>query len=142
MALETEFAHRATSWLNREFGFLRSRVMHGKTGVFQQYGEEFADAVADSVEAGLLTVEQGQRLFDTDVIVRCRRPGDTAPIWVAIEVAARLDENDIDRAQRSAEALRIVFGEEALPVVASERIDPPDAARALAAGVACVSLPE
>ena len=142
MALEADFAHRATSWLNREFGFLRNRVMHGKSGVFQQYGEEFADAVADSVEAGRITVEQGQRLFDTDVIVRCRRPGETEPTWVAMEVAARIDEDDIDRAERSAEALRAVFGEAALPVVAGERIDPPDVARAQAAGVDYIVLSE
>ena len=142
MALEADFAHRATSWLNREFGFLRNRVMHGKSGVFQQYGEEFADAVADSVEAGRITVEQGQRLFDTDVIVRCRRPGETEPTWVAMEVAARIDEDDIDRAERSAEALRAVFGEAALPVVAGERIDPPDVARARAAGVDYIVLSE
>lgn len=142
MALETEVAHRATSWFNREFGFLRNRVMHGKAGVFQQYGEEFADSVADSVESGQITVAQAQRLFDTDVIVRCRRPGETEPTWVAMEVAARIDANDIDRAERSAELLRMVFGAEALPVVAGERIDPPDAARAQAAGVACISILE
>ncbi len=140
MVLEQDFAHRASSWLNREFGFLRNRVVHGKAGVFQRYGEEFLDAVADAQDDGLLTPEQTQRLFDTDIIVQCRRSGDAEPTWVAVEIAARIDEDDISRALRSAEALRILFSEAALPVVAGERIDASDVERARQSAVTVVSL--
>ena len=142
IVLETKFAHRASSLLNREFGFLRNRVVHGATGVFQRYGEEFLDAVADARDNGLITPDQTQRLLDTDVIVQCRRSGDTEPTWVAVEIASRIDEDDINRALRSAEALRVVFGEESLPVVAGERIDPPDAERARQSGVTVISIAE
>ena len=142
LVLEKDFADRATSWLNREFGFFRNRVVHGATGVFPQHREEFLDAVADAQGNGLITSEQVQRLSDTDLIVQCRRSGDTELTWVAVEIAARIDEDDINRALRSAEALRVVFGEASLPVVAGERIDPPDAARAQQSGVAYISLSE
>ena len=104
LVLEKDFADRATSWLNREFGFFRNRVVHGATGVFPQHREEFLDAVADAQSNGLITPEQTQRLSDTDLIVQCRRSGDTEPTWVAVEIAARIDEDDINRALRSAEA--------------------------------------
>ncbi len=142
LVLEKDFADRATSWLNREFGFFRNRVVHGATGVFPQHREEFLDAVADAQSNGLITPEQTQRLSDTDLIVQCRRFGDTEPTWVAVEIAARIDEDDINRALRSAEALRVVFGEESLPVVAGERIDPPDVERARQSGVTVISIAE
>ena len=140
--LEQDFAHRASSWLNREFGFLRNRVVHGKAGVFQRYGEEFLDALADSRDDGLITSEQAQRLLDTDVIVQCRRSGDAERTWVAVEIAARIDEDDINRALRSAEALQTLFNEPALPVVAGERVDAPDVERARRSAVTVISLAE
>ncbi len=140
--LEQDFAHRASSWLNREFGFLRNRVVHGKAGVFQRYGEEFLDAIADARDDGLITPEQVQRLLDTDVIVQCRRSGDAEPTWVAVEIAARIDEDDINRALRSAEALQTLFNEPSLPVVAGERIDAPDVERARQSAVTVIILAE
>ena len=140
--LEEDVAHRATSWLNREFGFLRNRVVHGKAGVFWRYGEEFLDAVADAQENGLITSEQAQRLLDTDIIVQCHRAGEVEPTWVTVEVAARIDEADINRALRSAEVLRTVSGAEVLPVVAGERVDSPDVERARESGVTVISFAE
>ena len=142
MVLEQDFAHRASSWLNREFGFLRNRVVHGKAGVFQRYGEEFLDAVADARDDGLITPEQVQRLLDTDVIVQCRRSGDAEPTWVAVEIAARIDADDINRALRSAEALQTLFNAPSLPVVAGERIDAPDVERARQSAVTVIILAE
>ena len=59
-----------------------------------------------------------------------------------MEVAARVDSRDIDRAAQAAVALRQVFGEDALAVVAGERIDPPDRDRAAQAGVALFQMGE
>ena len=138
--LEATFAHRATSILNREFGFTRIRVMHGRAGAFLQYAGEFIERVADAMESGLIPDEQWQRVFDTDVILQCRRPGETQPTWVAVEVAARIDQDDINRVLRSVQALETLFGEVALPVVSGERIDPPDVARARQLGVTYIEL--
>ncbi len=138
--LEASFAHRATSILNREFGFTRIRVMHGRAGAFLQYAGEFIERVADAMESRLIPDEQWQRVFDTDVILQCRRPGETQPTWVAVEVAARIDQDDINRVLRSVQALETLFGEAALPVVSGERIDPPDVARARQLGVTFIEL--
>ena len=139
-ALETDFGHRATSIMNLRFGLRRCRVVLGKTGAMAHHAESFAEQVEDAHENGRITTAQLARIFNTDVIVRCRRPSDSRTVWVAAEVAGRLDYNDIDRAVRSADALRLAFGDDVLPLVAGERIDPPDLARAQQAGVAFVNM--
>lgn len=139
-ALETDFGHRAISVINLRFGLRRCRVVWGKTGAMAHHAESFAEQIEDAHENGRITDAQLARIFNTDVIVRCRRPSDSRTVWVAAEVAGRLDYNDIDRAVRSADALRLALGDDALPLVAGERIDPPDLARAQQAGVAFVNM--
>ena len=140
--LETQFAHRATSILNRMFGFLRCRVVHGRVGSGTHIANQFSDQIVDAYESGLITERQLRRIYDTDVIARCLRPSDSATVWVAVEVAGRLDSADIDRAAQSAAALRQAFGQDVLAVAAGERIDPPDRARAAQAGVALFQMGE
>jgi len=141
-AYETDVSRTATSLLNREFGFRRARVVLGNVIAMPRYAEDFHETVAAAADDGLITDEQFQRIFATDVIVHCRRSPEAEPTWVAMEVTARVDADDIHRARRSAEALRTVFGEEALPVVVGERIDPPYATLARESGVTCIGLTE
>lgn len=138
-AYETDVSRTATSLLNREFGFRRIRVVLGNVIAMPRYAEDFHETVAQAADDGLITDEQFQRIFATDVIAHCRRTGEAEPTWVALEVTARVDADDIHRARRSAEALRNVFGEEALPVVVGERIDPPYATLARESGVTCIN---
>ena len=141
-AYETDVSRTATSLLNREFGFRRARVVLGNVIAMPRYAEDFHETVAAAADDGVITDEQFQRIFATDVIVHCRRSREAEPTWVAMEVTARVDADDIHRAHRSAAALRTVFGEEALPVVVGERIDPPYATLAQESGVTCIGLTE
>ena len=140
MALGTDFVKRAFSIMNREFGFTRFRIVQGGIGLFPQDVEDFLDAVEDASETGRITDEQTRWILGSNVILKCRRPGETEPTWVAVEVAARVDADDINRALLSAQALRLAFGEDALPVIAGERIDPQDAARLEQAGVSFIDI--
>jgi len=141
-AHETDFSRTATSLLNREFGFRRTRVVHGNVVAVPRYAEEFADSIAGAAENGTITDEQLQRIFATDVIVQCRHPQSSELVWVAVEVPGRVDEGDINRAVQSAQILRAVFAQEALSVVVGERIGSQDAARAQQSGVAFIPLAE
>ena len=141
-AHETDFSRIATSLLNREFGFRRTRVVHGNVVAVPRHAEEFADSIAEAAEGGTITDEQLRRIFATDVIVQCRHPQSSELVWVAVEVSGRVDEDDINRAVQSAQILRAVFGQEALPVVVGERIDSQDAARAQQSGAAFIPLAE
>ena len=141
-AHETDFSRTATSLLNREFGFRRTRVVHGNVVAVPRYSEEFADSIAEAAENGTITDEQLQRIFATDVIVQCRHPQSSELVWVAVEASGRVDEGDINRAVQSAQILRAVFAQEALSVVVGERIDSQDAARAQQSGAAFIPLLE
>ena len=141
-AYETDVSRTATSLLNREFGFRRARVVLGNVIAMPRYAEDFHETVAAAADDGLITDEQFRRIFATDVIVHCRRSREAEPTWVAMEVTARVDADDIHGARRSAVALQTVFGEEALPVVVGERIDPPYATLARESGVTCINLTE
>ena len=141
-AHETDFSRIATSLLNREFGFRRTRVVHGNVVAVPRYAEEFADSIAGAAEDGTITDEQLRRIFATDVIVQCRHPQSSELVWVAVEVSGRVDEDDINRAVQSAQILRVVFAQEALSVVVGERIDSQDAARAQQSGAAFIPLAE
>ena len=141
-AYETDVSRTATSLLNREFGFRRARVVLGNVIAMPRYAEDFHEKIAAAADEGVITDEQFQRIFATDVIAHCRRTGEAEPTWVAMEVTARVDADGIHRARRSAVALQTVFGEEALPVVVGERIDPPYATLAQESGVTCIGLTE
>lgn len=107
-----------------------------------QASGEFRDAITDAADEGRISPAQEQRIIATDVIVRAQRRRDRATVWVAIEVANRLDREDVSRSRNGADALAAVFGEEAMPVVAGHRIDSADRERAEAAGVLYLDVPE
>ena len=110
----------------------RPRVVQGPV---QEPERDFADRVEDALESGQITDEQESRIEATDFILRAQRRADRAPVWIALEASSKVRTGDIERARVSADALRVVFGEEVVAVVAGYDIDQPDAKRAEAAGV-------
>ncbi len=116
----------------------RPRVVHGP---LQNPDEDFADQVEDALGDGRITDAQEARIEATDFILRAQRRSDQATVWIAVEASNKVHAGDIDRARASADALRAVFGVDAVAVVAGYGIDPPDAARAKAAGVRYLQAP-
>ena len=70
----------------------------------------FTDRVDDAVLDGVITREQHERLMDTDLIVRARRGRDSRrSVYVAVEVANRLDDEDVGRVVDAGVALARMF---------------------------------
>ena len=73
--------------------------------------DEFNDAVNDANESGKISDEQYDRLMRTDLIVSARRRGSTQDVYLALEASGKINGGDVDRANRSKEALQTMFAE-------------------------------
>ena len=137
--LERNVIRSAPARLSREFSLRRIRVMHS-TDVLTFNSERFVSDVEDAAEAGAIADAEENRLKETDLIARALRKTDGSTLWVAVEASGVINDRDIRRAADSAAALRTVFGEDAIGVVAGHRIRDEDRGRAEDAEVAVMMI--
>ena len=135
--LEMTVHRRIRPLLSQHLGLRRARVIQS---ALHEAPDEFEDQVAQAADEGRISGEQEDRITATDIILQARSSRDRTMVWIAIEVANRIDAADISRSRQSADTLAAVFGQQALPAVVGQRIDPADRHRAEAAGVRYVAL--
>ena len=117
----------------------QSRILHSQ---LQETADELFYPVRAALDGGLITMEQDDRIHETDIIMHAQRKDDLALVWVAIEVSNTIDRTDIERARQSADILRFVFQQESLAVAVGYRISQGDQERAAESGVQVVTIPE
>ena len=79
--------------------------------------EEFEKTLEKATDDGKITDDDETRLRVTDLIVRSQRKSDRSTLWFAIEASGVIDYNDIARAKHSADVLKKVHGQDAIPLV-------------------------
>ena len=126
-SLEVKLQRRIRPLLSQRLGLRRSRMMHSP---IQDTSPELFEPVQSALDNGIITDAQETRINTTDIILRAQRKSDQAEVWVAVEVSNDISQNDIERAQQSAAALRAVFPEGAMAAVAGYRLHPRDQERA------------
>ena len=136
--LEMRVHRKIRPLLSPHLQLQRARIMQS---TLQQGEPEFVDTVSDAADSGCISVDQELRITATDVILHARRKGERTPCWIAVEVAGRVDADDIRRSRESATALGAVVGEAAMAAVVGYRIDQADRTRADAAG-SCLEVPD
>ena len=137
--LEMKVHRRIQPLLSQLLELRRVRIVQSAV---HQAPEEFTELIATAADEERISVAQEHRIMATDIIVRGRRRRERTPVWVTVEVANRIDAEDVARSRDSADTLAAVFGEEAVPLVAGYRIDAADREWAAAAGVRCLDVPE
>ena len=138
-SLEIKLGRRIRPRLSQEFGLRRSETMQGP---LRDPARELRDAVESACDAGVIDDAQESRIDETDLIIRARRKSDRRPVWVVVEASNHLGQRDIERARDTAQALRAVFEEEVLAVIAGYRIHDRDRERAAQADVHVVLVSE
>ena len=137
--LEMKVHRRILPLLSQRLQLRRARIIQSAV---HQAPADFSETVATAADQGRITVDQERRITATDIIVRAQRQSDHAPIWIAVEVANRLDVDDLTRSRTSADTLAAVFGKSTVAMVVGHRIDAADRERADAADVRYLEIPE
>ena len=130
--LEAKAYRQVRSLVSQRFDLRRSQVVHS---TLQETSRQLFEPVETALESGSISDEQESRIQATDIIFRAQRKVDRSPIWVAIEVSNDISQSDIERARESAEALRAVFQQDVMAVVAGYSIRSEDEGRAARADV-------
>ena len=107
LSLESQLPGRARAQVEHYLDIRRTRVLRAVT--LHNLSHDFEDAVYDAEEAGILSRRERRRILSTDMVVRGRTRGASSEVYVAVEASFTADDSDIDRANRSVEALRKVF---------------------------------
>jgi len=129
---EARLAKNLATILSQRIGLRRAQTIRS---MVDRMPPELSAQLEDAVEENLISDSQGERITETDIIIRAQRKSDRAWIWIAVEASVSIHRDDIDRARQSADALAAVFAEPALPVAVGQRIAPPETQHAQAAAV-------
>ena len=70
---------------------------------------EFNSAIYDALDDGSLTMEEYERILDTDMIIRSRRVDSSKPIYSAIEASYTISRQDISKVKLTTTILGRVF---------------------------------
>ena len=116
--LESKLTGRIPPLIAREFDVRRVYpICSGGLPPMNPRMEEFERTLEEAADEGKITDDDETRLRVTDLIVRSQRRSDRSTLWFAIEASGVIDDYDITRAKHSADVLKEIHAQDAIPLV-------------------------
>ena len=117
-SLEQRLSTKLIPLVGREFNVRRVYPIWSP-GVIDVSGNtrEFLDRVEQALEDGIVDDDEEARLRVTDLVMRSQRKADRSTFWFTVEASGVINDDDITRSKQSANAIRKIFGEDAVPIV-------------------------
>ena len=85
---------------------------------------ELDNLLSQAQAEGALSEAEVEEISRLDAVVRGRRIPDGSTIYLAVEISAKIDDRDVDRAVQRAKLLEKIPSVTAIPVVAGEQLTP------------------
>ena len=122
--VERKAADKLVPYIGNTYTANRVYPFWGEYGAAKDFRREaFEDAISDAEDNGSIQHDEAFRLRETDLVIRARRKSDGANLWFVVEASGTLDDDDIERVERSAVALRKIYPhDEVAPLLFGYRI--------------------
>ncbi len=125
--LEKSMPKRIGSHLNTKMGLRNQTIL---LSALHDMDKELTQTLYRALDDGLLTHEEYSRIFDTDLIVRAFTP-DGGEVWLALEISSTINDDDIERALKSADIIQRVLEKQSVAAVAGYTMPAPQAEKAV-----------
>ena len=124
-ALEGKMPTRLRQRVARTLGLTRPRTLWLAEHYVQppSRAEAFDSRKERAADAGEISVEEADRLTDTDMIMRAATT-DGETVYIVVEASGVIGGGDISRVRQSADILEKMYGEDAIPAVYGFSIEP------------------
>ena len=131
ISLERRMSARLRGKINRAFGLTRPQILWlAEYPVYPSSRAEAFDIKKNqAADNGQISDEEADRLTDTDMIMRAVAP-DGETVYIAVEASGVIGDGELSCARQSADALKKIYGEKAIPVVYGFSIEPEQVERA------------
>ena len=124
--LEELMPKRIGAYINTKMG-LRNHIF--LYSLLHDMDQELMQSLYRASDDGLLTHEEYSRIFDTDLIVKAFTT-DKKEVWIALEISSTINDDDIERALKSADIIRRIQGKQSIAAVAGYVVPDQQADRA------------
>ena len=130
-ALEAKMPTRLRQRAARALGLTRPRTLWLSEHYVQppSRAEAFDRLKEQAADSGQISVEEADRLTDTDMIMHAAT-ADGETVYIAVEASGVIGEGDISRVRHSADILKKLYDAEAIPAVYGLSIAPEQVERA------------
>ena len=83
----------------------------------QGSAKEFYDKIEQALEDCVIDDDDNMWLRVTDLIIRSQRKTDRSTLWFTVEASGVINDDDVTRSKQSADAIRKIYGQDAIPIV-------------------------